>query len=129
MSTDRPHLAALANKFCAWKAMSAPATVQAINNQETTTMTKAAAVKKTKNLKAKANTANKSRAAASLATGRKGQVIAMLKRPSGATTEDICKSTGMLPHSARALISGIAKTERVATTKASREDPTVYKIG
>ncbi len=92
---------------------------------------KKAAVKKTKNARAKAGAAktaaiNKARTEASVTTGRKAEVIAMLKK--GATTEQICKATGMLPHSARALISGIAKTEKVSTTKASRNEPTIYWI-
>lgn len=60
-------------------------------------------------------------------TDRKTEVIAMLKRKTGATTAQIMAKTGMLEHSARALISGIAKTEDVIKTKNSRK-PTVYSI-
>lgn len=58
---------------------------------------------------------------------RRDEVIAMLKRKSGATVEQIVAKTGMLPHSARALISGIAKTETVNKSK-NGSKPTVYSI-
>lgn len=59
--------------------------------------------------------------------GRKEEVTAMMKAPAGTTVAAICKKTGMLPHSARALISGIAKAQKVATTKEPGE-ATVYRI-
>jgi hypothetical protein len=58
---------------------------------------------------------------------RRDEVIAMLKRKSGATVEQIVAKTGMLPHSARALISGIAKDETVNKSK-NGSKPTVYSI-
>lgn len=61
------------------------------------------------------------------ATDRKTEVAAMLRRKNGATVEQICEKTGMLAHSARALISGIRKTETVTTSKDGSK-PTVYKI-
>lgn len=60
-------------------------------------------------------------------TSRKDEVIAMLKRANGATTVQIMERTGMLEHSARALISGIAKELTVDKSK-SGDKPTVYKI-
>lgn len=60
-------------------------------------------------------------------TSRPDEVIAMLKRKSGATVEQIVAKTGMLPHSARALISGIAKDETVNKSK-NGSKPTVYSI-
>lgn len=59
---------------------------------------------------------------------RKDEVIAMMKRAGGVTSEQIEKATGMLPHSARALISGIRKDNKVETTK-NDDKVTVYKIG
>lgn len=58
---------------------------------------------------------------------RKDQVINLMKRTHGVTTAQITELTGMLEHSARALISGIAKTEMVDRSKAAGE-ATVYRI-
>lgn len=60
-------------------------------------------------------------------TDRKTEVIALLKRKTGATTAQIQAKTGMQEHSARALISGIAKTENVIKTK-NGDKATVYSI-
>ncbi|WP_245513917.1 DUF3489 domain-containing protein [Antarcticimicrobium luteum] len=38
-----------------------------------------------------------------------GKVQAMLRRPSGASLEAICKATGWQPHSARAALSTLRK--------------------
>jgi hypothetical protein len=38
-------------------------------------------------------------------TGRRGQILALLRRNEGATIADICKATGWLNHTARAFIS------------------------
>lgn len=65
------------------------------------------------------------------ATGRKAEVAALMRRPEGATTLQIKALTGMLEHSARALISGITKglpkTETVVKTK-DGNNATVYAI-
>lgn len=58
---------------------------------------------------------------------RKTEVTNMLKRKSGATTAQICEKTGMLEHSARALISQIGKIETVTKSKTG-DKPTVYRI-
>ncbi len=58
---------------------------------------------------------------------RKTEVANMLRRKNGATVAQICEKTGMLPHSARALISGIRGSETVTTSKDGSK-PTVYKI-
>lgn len=60
-------------------------------------------------------------------TERKSEVIALMKRKTGVTTAQIVAKTGMLEHSARALISGIAKVETVVKTKNGAK-PTVYSI-
>lgn len=90
-----------------------PPATPAITSEDDTTMAKKAAKK----------TAKKTVAA----NGRKAEVITMLQRPNGVTVAQICKSTGMLEHSARALISGIRKSNTVETTKAG-DAPTVYFI-
>ncbi|MCA0872181.1 DUF3489 domain-containing protein [Seohaeicola saemankumensis] len=58
------------------------------------------------------------------------KVQAMLRRPSGATLEAICKATGWQPHSARAVLSGLRKTgftiERQAG--AGKDGTSVYRI-
>ena len=61
-------------------------------------------------------------------TDRKTEVANMLKRASGATVAQICAKTGMLEHSARALISGIRKSGENVTTSKVGDKPTVYKI-
>lgn len=54
----------------------------------------------------------------------------MLKRPSGATLDAICKATGWQPHSARAVLSGLRKAgytvERHAG--AGKDGTSVYRI-
>lgn len=64
-------------------------------------------------------------------TGRKAEVAAMMRRPEGVTTAQIKVVTGMLDHSARALISGITKgldkAETVVKTK-DGNNATVYAI-
>ena len=58
-------------------------------------------------------------------TTRKDEVIAMMKRKSGATVEQICAKTGMQAHSARAFISRLD----VEVTKTKNGDkPTVYSV-
>lgn len=75
-----------------------------------------------------ADTTNSRRAVAlGEVTGRKAEVIALMKRPEGVTTEQIETATGMKVHSARALISGIAKIETVSKSKDGGE-ATVYSI-
>ena len=76
----------------------------------------------------KAKTAPKATAAAPKAkVTRKDEVIALMKRPQGVKCAEIEKKFDLLPHSVRALISGIGKNHKVATTKESGE-PTVYRI-
>lgn len=58
------------------------------------------------------------------------KVQAMLRRPSGATLEALCKATGWQPHSARAVLSGLRKAgftiERQAG--AGKNSASVYRI-
>lgn len=58
-------------------------------------------------------------------TTRKDEVIAMMKRKTGATVEQICAKTGMQPHSARAFISRMEATIKKEKTG---DKPTVYRI-
>jgi hypothetical protein len=96
------------------------------------TPTPKAKVAKTKNLgtkRAAAKTAaqNKARSPVAELGGRKAQVTEMMKRPEGVTVAQIQEATGMLPHSARALITGIAKVEKIDRAKKDG-GPTVYTI-
>lgn len=63
-------------------------------------------------------------------TDRKTEVAAMARRANGVTVAQIQTKTAMLPHSARALLSGIKKAlpagEELQTTRTSAG--TVYKI-
>lgn len=56
---------------------------------------------------------------------RTEEVTAMMKRKTGATVEQICEKTGMLPHSARAFIS---RMDADITKTKSGGKPTVYSI-
>lgn len=66
-----------------------------------------------------------------MAKDRKTEVAAMMRRKTGVTTAQIQEKTGMQEHSARALISGIAKTivkpEVLVKTK-NGDKATVYAI-
>lgn len=57
--------------------------------------------------------------------GRKLEVAKLLKRKTGATVEQICEKTGMLPHSARAFLSRMPMD--LKKTKVG-DKPMVYKI-
>lgn len=61
-------------------------------------------------------------------TTRKDEVIALMKRKSGVTVEQICAKTGMQAHSARAFISRMPEELKIVKTKTG-DKPTVYRIG
>ena len=144
-----PTIKQLALRFCAFRknltgdTTSAASTAEKIHeaerlsNQETTMTTKTAKkatakkVAKTKNVRAKAGSrkgaATTNARKAVEVTGRKAEVIAMMKLPGGVTTEQIQAATGMKLHSARALISGIGLIETVTKSK-DGSNPTVYSI-
>lgn len=56
-----------------------------------------------------------------------GKVIDLLKRPDGATLDEMVKSTGWQPHSARAALTGLKKKGHVIE-KSKRDDVTCYRI-
>lgn len=56
---------------------------------------------------------------------RTEEISAMMQRKNGATIEQICEKTGMLPHSARAFVSRMEAT--IVKSKVDNK-PTVYKI-
>lgn len=56
------------------------------------------------------------------------RVIAMLERSRGATLADMVESTGWLPHTTRAALTGLRKKGH-AIAKESRDGVSVYKIG
>jgi len=56
------------------------------------------------------------------------QVIALLERGGGATLADLIESTGWLPHTTRAALTGLRKKGHMIA-KGSREGATVYNIG
>jgi hypothetical protein len=139
---NRPSITALASKFIAFRASGAhhPITTAAPAAQpQETTMAKAKkkidplaptrfkAPSKTKNIGTKRAVAAKAVVNEKKKLTRKDEVAAMLKRAKGATVEQVCEKTSMLPHSARALISQIAKVETVSTSKEGK-NATVYFI-
>src|SRR3954464_561923 len=59
--------------------------------------------------------------------GKLGKVIALLKRPKGATIGDLTKATGWQAHSVRGAISGaIKKKLKLAVTSEKTEDVRTY---
>lgn len=58
---------------------------------------------------------------------RLGDIVALLKRPGGATSADIELALGLRPVSARALVTRLRRTATVTTTR-SGKGPTVYRI-
>ena len=56
------------------------------------------------------------------------RVIALLERTGGATVADLIESTGWLPHTTRAALTGLRKKGYVIV-KERREGATVYSIG
>lgn len=59
--------------------------------------------------------------------GRKAEVVALMKRLEGVTVDQIVAATGVLSHSARALITRVRQSgQQVITTKV--DGLTVYRI-
>jgi hypothetical protein len=54
-------------------------------------------------------------------------VIALLKRPDGATLAEMVDATGWLPHTTRAALTGLKKKGHIIT-KDKRDDLTCYRI-
>jgi hypothetical protein len=54
-------------------------------------------------------------------------VIALLRRPEGATLAEMIEATGWLPHSTRAVLTGLRKKGHVLD-KSKRDDATCYRI-
>lgn len=55
------------------------------------------------------------------------QVIALLRRPEGATMNELTSATGWLPHSARAVLTGLRKKGH-DITRGKRGEATCYSI-
>ena len=58
-------------------------------------------------------------------TSKQAQVIAMLKRPEGATISQICAATGWLPHTTRGFFAGCCKKKlglNLTSAKAAGEE-------
>lgn len=58
---------------------------------------------------------------------KSGLVLSMLRRPEGATIEQLVAATGWLPHTARAMLTGLRKKGHVIN-KAKRDAVTSYSI-
>jgi hypothetical protein len=63
-------------------------------------------------------------------TNKKAEVIAMMKRPKGATLAEIVKATGWQPHTVRGFVSilGSKGGEKIESSKNAAGERT-YKIG
>lgn len=74
------------------------------------------------------NTVAKTGAPAAV-SGKLGKVVALLKRPKGATIADLTKATGWQPHSVRGVISGaIKKKLKLAVLSEKAGDIRTYRI-
>ena len=64
------------------------------------------------------------------ATSKQDRLIGLLRRPSGATIEELSKATGWQPHSIRGAISGILKKKLglAVASEASEKRGRVYRI-
>ncbi len=60
-------------------------------------------------------------------TSKLTMVTQLLQRPEGATLDELIKATGWLPHSTRAVLTGLRKKGHVIE-KTKREDATCYRI-
>jgi hypothetical protein len=61
------------------------------------------------------------------ANGKQATIVAMMRRPEGATVEQLAEATGWQRHSVRGLISAkLAKQHSITRTKAEKH--TVYRI-
>jgi hypothetical protein len=59
---------------------------------------------------------------------KQAQIISLLSRPRGATLDDLIAATGWLPHTTRAVLTGLRK-KRYVLGKTKREDgKTAYRI-
>lgn len=57
-----------------------------------------------------------------------GSVLGLLQRPDGATLDEIVATTGWLPHTTRAALTGLRKKGH-AIARQRRNDATCYRIG
>lgn len=60
-------------------------------------------------------------------TSKVDQVIALLRRSEGATMDELTNATGWLPHSARAVLTGLRKKDH-DITRSKRGEATCYSI-
>ena len=77
---------------------------------------------------------DKAEAIADLAKGsapakysKTAQVLDLLRRPEGATIEQLVKATGWLPHTTRAALTGLKK-KGYAVARMKRDDVSVYSL-
>lgn len=61
---------------------------------------------------------------------KQAKLIAMLKRPEGATIEQVVKATGWQPHTVRGAIAGALKKKLglTITSEKAEDGPRVYRI-
>ena len=58
---------------------------------------------------------------------KKDLVLGLLRRPEGATLDDLVTATGWLPHTTRAALTGLRKKGHVVE-KTKRDDATCYRV-
>ena len=60
---------------------------------------------------------------------KQAKVIALLRRPGGATVQELMDATGWQPHTCRGVISGVLKKKLGLTIESKREgEVTTYQI-
>ncbi len=59
---------------------------------------------------------------------KRDRVLALLERPEGASVEAIVDTTGWLPHTVRAFLTGLRKQGRVLERTRTKDGPGTYRI-
>jgi hypothetical protein len=61
-------------------------------------------------------------------SNKREKVLALMRRPNGASLSELIKATSRQPHSARAVISGLRKQGHAITREARESGETCYKL-
>ena len=59
---------------------------------------------------------------------KRDRVLALLERPEGASVEAIVDTTGWLPHTVRAFLTGLRKQGRMLERTRTKDGPGTYRI-
>ena len=56
-------------------------------------------------------------------------VVELLGRPDGATIDQLAAATGWLPHTTRAMLTGLKKKGHTIASEKAADSPRIYRIG